>query len=289
VQKVVGDLAWEHATNRGWVADSFETFQRRRYNLRVEALKSLRAWWLRRADQVIVPSRYLARWVVNWGLPEKRISVIYNAVVLPTVLPIDEQCDTTSSVRSNSSQPLIPLSAPFKIITVGRLVPWKQIDKLLEAIVGCEPAGLVIVGEGPERPSLQALAQTLGVSDRIYFAGARDKPETIALMQACDLFVLNSTYEGLPHVILEAMSLGLPVVATSVGGTPEIVRDGENGRLVSPGATDVLQDILLKLAIAEDERCRLAKGAQQTARQWTLQHMEIETETALSEAVLMER
>jgi glycosyltransferase involved in cell wall biosynthesis len=78
---------------------------------------------------------------------------------------------------------------------------------------------LVIVGDGPERARLEALAQTNQVIDRVYFAGQRSKAETFGLMAGCDLFVLNSTYEGFPHVVLEAMSVGLPVVATAVGRT----------------------------------------------------------------------
>ena len=80
VQKVVGDLAWERATNRDWVQDSFEEFQKQRYGLKVESLKALRAWWTRRASRVIVPSRYLAGWVMRWGVPGEKITVIYNAV-----------------------------------------------------------------------------------------------------------------------------------------------------------------------------------------------------------------
>ena len=87
--------------------------------------------------------------------------------------------------------------------------------------------GLVIVGDGSERKRLEGVANTLDVADRVYFAGQASQAETIRLMAACDFFVLNSTHEGLPHVVLEAMSLGLPVVATAVGGTPEVVCDGE--------------------------------------------------------------
>ena len=74
VQKVVGDVAWEQATNQGWVGDSFEAFQQRRYGLKVEALKALRISWTRRADRLIVPSRYLARWVTRWGIPGDKIT-----------------------------------------------------------------------------------------------------------------------------------------------------------------------------------------------------------------------
>jgi glycosyltransferase involved in cell wall biosynthesis len=87
VQKVVGDLAWEQASGRSWVTDSFETFQRQHYGLIVEALKRLRSWWTWQADRLIVPSRYLANWVTQWGIPGDKISVIYNAIAL--ALPLE--------------------------------------------------------------------------------------------------------------------------------------------------------------------------------------------------------
>ncbi|MBO9362739.1 MAG: glycosyltransferase family 4 protein, partial [Thermoflexus sp.] len=127
VMKVVGDLAWERATGRGWTADDFETFQRRRYGLWIELLKALRSWWTRRADRVIVPSRYLARWVVGWGVPAEKIVVIYNAVE-----PVD------------GVEPLpVPLKTPIKAVTVGRLIPLKRVDGLLEALKELPDLGLV--------------------------------------------------------------------------------------------------------------------------------------------------
>lgn len=285
VQKVVGDLAWEQATNRRWVADAFEAFQQRRHDRKVEILKWLRSWWTQQAGQVIVPSRYLADWVASWGVPEERITVVYNAIEPYSAPSIKEGNGAHVSRVCGSSPPCIPLLTPFKVITVGRLVPWKQVDKLIGAIAPCEDVGLVIVGEGPERHDLQALAQALGVGDRVYLAGARGKQETIALMKACDLFVLNSTYEGFPHVVLEAMSIGLPVVATSVGGTSEVVHDGKNGRLILSHDTKALEEILLKLAASEAERRHLASGAQQTVKQWNLHQMVVGTEAVLRQAV----
>jgi glycosyltransferase involved in cell wall biosynthesis len=285
VQKVVGDLAWEQATNRGWVADDFETFQQRRHDRRVELLKWLRSWWTQRAGQVIVPSRYLAEWVARWGVPEERITVVYNAIEPYSAPSIKEGSGAHLSGVCGSSSPCIPLLTPFKVITVGRLVPWKQIDKLVEAIDRCEDIGLVVVGEGPERQNVQALVQALGVGERIYMAGARDKQDTIALMRACDLFVLNSTYEGFPHVVLEAMSLGLPVVATAVGGTPEVVHDGKNGRLILPSDPKALAGILRELASSESERRGLVLGANQTVKQWNLHQMVGGTEAVLRQAV----
>jgi glycosyltransferase involved in cell wall biosynthesis len=265
VMKVVGDLAWERATGRGWTADDFETFQRRRYGLRIELLKALRSWWTRRADRVIVPSRYLARWVVGWGVPAEKILVIYNAVE-----PVD------------GVEPLpVLLRTPVKAVTVGRLVPWKQVNGLLEALTEVPELGLVVVGDGPERPRLERRARELGVQDRVYFAGRRPKKEALGLMAACDLFVLNSAYEGLPHVVLEAMALGLPVVATAAGGTPEVVRDGETGVLV-PGRYGTLGASLSALARDPALRRRLGRAA----RQWIGERLSAENMIRLTEETL---
>ena len=264
VQKVVGDWAWERATIKGWVSDTFEEFHTRKYDLKVEALKRLRNFFVRRADVLIVPSRYLAHWIGFWGGAEKKITVIYNAVELPACSPA-----------------AIPLSTRIKVVTVGRLVPWKQVDRLIKAIAECAGAGLVIVGDGPDRKRLEELVRVYALSDRVYFAGQRKQEETLSLMSACDLFVLNSTYEGLPHVVLEAMGAGLPVVATAVGGTPEVVQNGENGILLSPHANGLLSETITKLVSSSAERERLAMGARQTAQRFLRTRMIDETEAVL--------
>lgn len=265
VLKVVGDFAWERATNLGWTADDFETFQRKRYKWQVEFLKVLRAWWTRRADRVIVPSQYLARWVARWGVQEERVVVIYNALEpLEEVKPIP-----------------VPLSTPVKLVTVGRLVPWKRVDGLLQALTEVPDAGLVVVGDGLERARLEALARSLNVLDRVYLAGARNRDETLGLMAACDIFVLNSIHEGLPHVVLEAMALGLPVVATAVGGTPEVVRHGENGLLIPPD-NEALSSVLGFLVNRPDEQRRLGKGG----RRWVQERFAVDRMVQQTEAVL---
>jgi glycosyltransferase involved in cell wall biosynthesis len=291
VQKVVGDVAWEQATNRGWVADGFEDFQQKPYDLKVETLRSLRAWWTRQADRLIVPSHYLAHWVAGWGIPEGKIAVIYNAVAprspsagagkggarIPFTL-MGEEADGGESQVPKSAH--LPISTPVKLITVGRLVPWKRVDQVIEAVAHGDDVGLIIVGDGPEREHLEKLAHELGLTDRVYFAGQRSKAEVLALMTTCDLFVLNSTYEGLPHVVLEAMNLGLPVVATAVGGTPELVKDGKNGRLIAPQDGNALHDVLSELLSTPLERRRLAAGAKQLLAPFSFDAM-VEATTAV--------
>ncbi len=264
VQKIVGDWAWERSTNKGWVKDNFEEFQKRAYGFKVELLKTLRTFCVRRADSLITPSEYLARAVANWGVNESKISIVYNAVEIP------------SWARTT-----VPLRTRLNIITVGRLVPWKQIDLLIDALAEIDGAGLVVVGDGPERSRLEDLVRATKLTDRVYFAGQRSQEETLGLMTACDLFVLNSTYEGFPHVVLEAMCAGLPVVATEVGGTPELVRDGENGLLISPNANGALSKTLLKLLSCSEERQRLAAGGRETTQRFRRSPMIEATEAAL--------
>lgn len=261
VQKVVGDLAWERATVRGWVQDNFEEFQEKRYGHKVELLKAVRAWWTRRAHKVIVPSHYLARFVAMWGVDTRNIVVIYNGV------------ETTNGVVPAK----VPLEPRFRIVTVGRLVPWKRVDKVIETIARMEGVGFTVIGDGPERGRVEKLAQALGVTDRVYFAGYRNRAETLALLAACHVLVLNSSYEGLPHVVLEAMSLGLPVVATAVGGTPEVLSDKVNGRLITSPRSNALYEALSQLVRFPEERQRLAKGAKQTSQRFTMHKMVEET------------
>jgi glycosyltransferase involved in cell wall biosynthesis len=261
VLKVVGDLAWERASNWGWVTEDFENFQQKQAGLKVELIKALRAWWTRQADRIIVPSRYLAGWVARWGTPEEKISVIYNTV------------ETEGQIAPTT----VPLSTRHKVVTVSRLVPWKRVGHIITAITQLEQVGLIIVGDGPERQRLEDQVRASGVAERVYFAGSRSKTETLSFMAACDLFVLNSTYEGFPHVVLEAMNLGLPVVATAVGGTPEVVQDGSNGRLIPPTDAAALVAALSSFFSFPSERQRLVEGVRRTTARFRPASMMKET------------
>jgi glycosyltransferase involved in cell wall biosynthesis len=269
VLKVVGDFAWERATTRGWVMDTFEDFQSKRYGIRVELLKVLRAWWTRRATRIIAPSRYIAKWIQKWGVRAERIAVVFN------------------STESSDVIQALPLSVAttVKIVTVSRLVPLKRIDELMRSVAKLDSVGLVIVGDGQERTRLEELTRELQLQARVYFAGARSKEETLRIMAACDIFTLNSTHEGMPHVVLEAMGLGIPVVATAVGGVPEIVRDGETGILIEPADGAQLDRALKTLVDSREMRQRFGESAKRWARQFSVANMLTQTEQVLQNAI----
>lgn len=280
VQKIVGDWAWERATNAGWVKDTFEEFQEHKDGLKVALLKTLRTAWTHQADAVIVPSRYLAQAVTRWGVSEEKIAVIYNSVE-PILLWSGEGKKNRENLVAFTGAGHGLTSKRIRVVTVGRLVPWKRVDGLIKAVGECEDAGLVVIGDGPERGRLEALVRERHWADRIHFAGQRSKEETFSLMAASDLFVLNSSYEGFPHVLVEAMAAGLPVIATSVGGTPELVKDGENGALIAPDANGALRQTLALLANSCERRRQLAAGARATTERFRHSTMVEATEAAL--------
>jgi glycosyltransferase involved in cell wall biosynthesis len=154
----------------------------------------------------------------------------------------------------------------------------------MRAVAPIRDLALIIVGDGPERPRLEATSRTLGMQDRVVFTGAREQSDTLALMAACDLFVLNSTVEGFPHVVLEALALGLPVIATAVGGTPEVIRDGETGVLIQPGDEQALASAVARLLASPEERRRLGENGRLAAGQLSFAALVAQTEAVLLDA-----
>jgi glycosyltransferase involved in cell wall biosynthesis len=209
--------------------------------------KSLRRWWVRRATRVIVPSAFLASIVHGWGVDMPRIDLIRNVAVRPVGA--------------------LPAAAPRRVglrrvFTAGRLVPWKGFRDVVDVISELPDVHLLIAGDGPDRVRLERSAHQQ-CPDRVTFLGEVDTRRVWAELSAADVFVLNSTYEGLPHVVLEALSAGTPVVAAAAGGTPELIVNGVNGRLVPPG-----DHVALREAIGEVlawRRPRVADEAGATA------------------------
>lgn len=148
--------------------------------------------------------------------------------------------------------------------SVGRMAAVKDYPTLARAFVRLcrqahDPAGLrlVIVGEGPARTACQAIVDAAGLGGQALFPG--DRTDTPDWLRAFDVFVLPSLGEGISNTILEAMATSLPVLATRVGGTPELVTEGENGRLWMPGDVEGLADLLA--LYAADPARRQREGA----------------------------
>ena len=139
---------------------------------------------------------------------------------------------------------LAPGGGPIRLVTVGRMVPIKGYTLLLRACRRLLDEGLDLrlemVGDGPLRSELEALASTLNLERHVSFAGPVGQDRIAAHYAQADVLVISSFMEGVPVVAMEAMAVGLPIVATRVGGIPELVEDGVSGMLVSPSSTEAL-------------------------------------------------
>lgn len=151
------------------------------------------------------------------------------------------------------------------LVAVGRLSPEKGIDVLIDALarLRAPQVRLALVGDGPERERLHARADRAGLAERVAFVGHVATPGDY--LQAADIVVLPSRSEGIPNVALEAMALGRPLVATAVGGTPEIVVDGVSGILVRADDSECLAAALDHVLADSDLAARLADGAREHA------------------------
>jgi glycosyltransferase involved in cell wall biosynthesis len=137
---------------------------------------------------------------------------------------------------------------------VGRLTNWKGAETLLLAMLGAPRVTATIAGDGPAAPLLLALAEQLGVADRVAFLGRCTAERIAGLLDATDVLVLPSLYEGMSHTLLEAMARGVPCIVSDRGGNAELVRDGVNGVVIPPQRPAALREILVGL---DRDRARL--------------------------------
>jgi glycogen(starch) synthase len=187
----------------------------------------------------------------RFGLARGRGQVIPNGVDL----------QETASVGTGPDDGPVPPDRPY-VFAVGRMVEKKGFDLLLAAYAGMDgslrSADLVIGGAGPALDDLKALADTLGVADRVHFVGRLSRQQVARFTARATLFVVPSRLEPFGIVILEGWRAGVAVVATSRGGPPEFVRDGRDGVLVDPFDTSALASTLEGLLSDEDRRGAIA-------------------------------
>ena len=249
VAKLVADEAYERERRSGRFGGTLAEFQELPGGARVRALRATRTAALRRARRVVVPSAYLRDIALRWGLDPARVVVVPNPAP-----PLD---DLPSRAEAREA---LALSGRV-VATAGRLTAQKALGDALAAIARVDGASLVVLGDGPERPRLEARRDELGLGDRVRFLGAGTRDDVVRLFRAADVALLTSAWENLPHTVLEALAAGTPVVATAVGGVPEVVREGENGLLVAAGDVEAIAGALARLLGDDALRERLAAAA----------------------------
>jgi glycosyltransferase involved in cell wall biosynthesis len=223
---------------------------------------------LTRADRIVVASPTLA------AAAEELQDFQRKCVVMPYGVDVCEQ-DWPAAVVQRAGT-LRQRYGPPIVLFVGRMVPYKGLDVLLEALRGLR-ATAVLVGDGPARPALERRARDIGVAERVVFAKDVDEDELMALYRACDVFVLPSIsrQEAFGVVQLEAMACGKPVVSTALPtGVPWVNQDERTGVIVAPGDAPALRAALARL-LADPELCAAMgrRGRQRVLAEFTTQRM----------------
>ncbi len=231
-------------------------------DLRARMYNQLDRWSLRAPRTVLTVSEPFRRELIERGVAPRRIEVVHNAID-----PEWGRRGRPEAARALRGELGVAPEARVLLI-VGRLSPEKDHGALLEALrrlPEAPPARLVIVGDGPERPRIEAAVRALGLAGRVTLTGQVASAEPY--YGIADICVLSSLSEGSPNALLEAMAAGVPVVATAVGGIPEIVADGRSALLVRPGDAAALAGAIAALLKDEELGRRLAGCARELIRE----------------------
>ena len=251
VAKLTSDAAFERSRRRAFGAEGAAA----------AALRGIRDWSVRRAAHIVCPSDYIADLASSWRGGDG-ISVLPN--------PAPDAGDALA---------VSPPAPPPLVAFVGRLTAAKNVGVALRAVERVPEATLVVVGDGEERESLEQLA-----GRRVRFVGAKPRAEVLGLLALADVAVLPSAWENFPHAAVEALAMGTPVIATRVGGVPEIVHDGENGLLVEPGDDEGFASALERVVRDGNLRARLSAAAAASVERFSTDAVYGELERILAEA-----
>ena len=248
-------------------------------------------WVCRLADVVLVNAEAIRRWMLEQGFPERKLRVIRNGVDFARFQGMEDN----GALRQELG---IPRNAPV-VVMLSRLDSNKGAEYFLEAapriVRNCPDAHFLVVGEGrvfdgnyglqPDLALSQQLHQRalqLGMGDRMHFTGMRSDVPDILAMAAVS--VLPSFSEGISNTLLESMAAGVAVVATNVGGTPEVIRNGHDGLLVPPGNVEAIADAVSSILLNPLLATRLSvQGRERVSKTFTFDNMVRQTEEVYAE------
>ena len=244
VVKLTADPSFERARRRRLFDGDVDRFQSFRGGPSVRVLRLLRNAELRRAAHLFTPSAYLRELAISWGVAAARVSVLPNpSPPLPRMASRDA-LRRSFAIDGNT------------VAFAGRLAPQKALDVALDAVAELDAVTLLIAGDGDERARLERRA-----GERVRFLGPLPRERVLELFRAADAAILTSMWENFPHSIVESLSVGTPVIATTTGGVAEVVRDGENGLLVTPGDAHELAGALTRFFADSELKDRLRDAA----------------------------
>jgi GalNAc-alpha-(1->4)-GalNAc-alpha-(1->3)-diNAcBac-PP-undecaprenol alpha-1,4-N-acetyl-D-galactosaminyltransferase len=231
----------------------------------------LRQWTYPAADRVVVQTQRAGNYFA--AKLQERIVVMPNPVIMPPI-------ETTATPPQ--------LLGERSLIAVGRLVPQKGFDLLLQAFSKLKDRypewNLTILGEGELRPQLESLRQELGLKDRVHLPGRVKNPHEF--LKQADIFIMSSRFEGFPNALCEAMVCGLPVISTDCPNGPrEIIRDGVDGLLVPSEDIPALAAAMERLMADPQQRSTLAAAAPELADRFSLEKVMLMWESLVKDVI----
>jgi glycosyltransferase involved in cell wall biosynthesis len=272
VVKLVSDEVFERATRSGRYVGTLDEFQRTGSGLRTRFLRGTRDAALRRARHVFCPSAYLRDVALGWDVDPEHLSVLPNPTPEIPPLPSRDELRTELGLSGHA------------LVFAGRLGPQKALGVALQALVDVPETSLAVAGDGPQRAALEGRARELGLDGRVSFLGSVPREQVLRLFHAADASLLPSAWENFPHTVVEALAVGCPVIATAVGGVPEVVRDGENGLLVAPGDPSALAAAIARFFADDALRARLREAAARSVEGYSEDAVFAEIESELQRA-----
>ena len=197
----------------------------------------------------VAPSQFLRSKFIEFGYPAEKIKFIRNFLT--------EQLEP------------LPVNPSGPAAYVGQLASWKGVDTAIAAVASLSGRTLTIVGGGPDCERLESVVERLGVADRVRFVGTLDRPGVVDELESCAFVVVPSVwYENCPYSVMEAQAAGRAVVASDIGGLPELVVDGQNGLIVAPGDAEGLAEAMRSLWEDEPLLERLSTAATSTSAEY---------------------
>lgn len=277
--RMMVDGAWEISHRKGWIdGDNIVVFETKEYDWRVKLVRRLQRHWWGGCKRIISCSEFLRQIAIQrYGVKPEKIQRIFNAYHGTTP---EEVTETPEEARAQ-----LGLGSDRRyLLTVCRLMNWKRVDGILEALRKLpEDVVLLIAGDGPMEEEWRQLAVDLGVADRARFLGNVPHAQIPLYMRAAEVFVLNSEYEGLSHTLIEVATLGTPIVCTGICGNPEVVEHERTGLLVEPGDSDDLARALNRLLDQPELAQAFARESQVQATRFVREQTFAEVELALQE------
>lgn len=272
VVRLGGVFSWEQGVQRFGVKDSLDDFVQnpRGHGFFVWLFVSIERFVCSRAKKIIVPSEYLKRVIVQFGVPEEKIVVVYNAYDPENIGKTKEEARKDLGISG------------FIVLSAGRFVPWKGFSGVIKAVASVKEEipdiRLILVGDGPMRKELERVAREAGIGERVIFTGTLPREEALLYMKAVDLFVLNTGYEGFAHFVLEAAALGTPIATTNVSGNTEFLKDGETALLFSAGDTEAIARAMKRVYGDPMRGAHEARAAEEIPKKFSRERLLRETE-----------